>query len=92
MPLFAISALFDYLEADDFSYAIWPKANEVRLSLHALAYGLGTLLRTKALPNSITHRSMTSLRDRKIKIGTKAVRHAPSIILQLAEVAVPRDL
>jgi hypothetical protein len=26
-----------------------------------------------------------------IKIGAKAVRHARSIILQLAEVAVPRD-
>lgn len=36
--------------------------------------------------------SLTSLRDRMIKIGAKAVRHARSIILQLAEVAVPRDL
>jgi hypothetical protein len=27
-----------------------------------------------------------------IKIGAKAVRHTCSIILQLAEVAVPRDL
>jgi len=27
-----------------------------------------------------------------IKIGAKAVRHARSIILQLAEVAVPSDL
>jgi hypothetical protein len=27
-----------------------------------------------------------------IKIGAKAVRHARSIILQLAKVAVPRDL
>ncbi len=34
----------------------------------------------------------TSPRDRMIKIGTKAVRHARSIILQLAEVAVPCDL
>jgi hypothetical protein len=27
-----------------------------------------------------------------IKIGAKAIRHARSIIFQLAEVAVPRDL
>ncbi|MCP4184966.1 MAG: hypothetical protein GY761_16895 [Hyphomicrobiales bacterium] len=27
-----------------------------------------------------------------IKIGAKAIRHARSIILQLAEVAVPREL
>jgi len=36
--------------------------------------------------------SLTSLRDRMIKIGAKAVRHARSVILQLAEVTVPRDL
>jgi len=44
------------------------------------------------LPNPIADWSLTSLRDRMIKIGAKAVRHVRSIILQLAEVAVPRDL
>ncbi len=68
------------------------KANEVRLQLHALAYNLANFLRTLVLPNSIADWSLTSLRDRVIKIGAKAVRHARSIILQLAEVAVPRDL
>jgi len=67
-------------------------ANEVRLQLHALAYNLANFLRTLVLPNSIADWSLTSLRDRMIKIGAKAVRHARSIILQLAEVAVPRDL
>ncbi|MCP4489858.1 MAG: IS1380 family transposase [Gammaproteobacteria bacterium] len=68
------------------------KANEVRLQLHALAYNMANFLRTLVLPNSIADWSLTSLRDRMIKIGTKAVRHARSLILQLAEVAVPRDL
>jgi len=67
-------------------------ANEVRLQLHALAYNLGNFLRTLVLPTAIADWSLTSLRDRMIKIGVKAVRHARSIILQLAEVAVPRKL
>lgn len=66
-------------------------ANEVRLQLHALAYNLANFLRTLILPNSIADWSLTSLRDRMIKIGAKTVRHARSIILQLAEVAVPRE-
>ena len=68
------------------------KANEVRLQLHALAYNLGNFLRTLVLPTAIADWSLTSLRDRMIKIGAKAVRHARSTILQLAEIAVPRDL
>ena len=68
------------------------KANEVRLQLHALAYNLANFLRTLALPASIAGWSLTSLRDRMIKIGAKAVRHARSITLQLAEVAVAREL
>ncbi len=68
------------------------RANEARLQLHALAYNMANFLRTLVLPTSIADWSLTSLRDRMIKIGAKAVRHARSIILQLAEVAVPRDL
>ena len=68
------------------------KANEVRLQLHALAYNLANFLRTLVLPNSIADWSLTSLRDRVIKIGAKAVRHARYIILHLAEVAAPREL
>ncbi len=68
------------------------RANEVRLQLHALAYNLANFLRTLVLPTSIADWSLTSLRDRMIKVGAKAIRHARSITLQLAEVAVPRDL
>jgi hypothetical protein len=67
-------------------------ANQVRLQLHTQAYNLANFLRTLVLPNSIADWSLTSLRDRMIKIGAKAIRHARSIILQLAEVAVPRSL
>jgi len=67
-------------------------ANEVRLQLHALAYNLANFVRTLILPDSIADWSLTSLQDRLIKIGAKAIRHARSIILQLAEVAVPRAL
>lgn len=66
--------------------------NKVRLQLHALAYNLANFVRTLVLPNSISDWSLTSLRERLIKIGAKAIRHARSIILQLAEVAVPRKL
>lgn len=67
-------------------------ANQVRLQLHALAYNLANFLRTLVLPPSIADWSLTSLRDRMIKIGAKAIRHARYIILQLAKVAVPRSL
>ncbi|MCP4409357.1 MAG: hypothetical protein GY807_16715, partial [Gammaproteobacteria bacterium] len=56
------------------------------------AYNMANFLRTLVLPNSIADWSLTSLRDRLVKIGAKAIRHARSIIFQLAEVAVPRDL
>jgi hypothetical protein len=67
-------------------------ANEVRLQFHALVYNLANFLRTLVLPTVIADWSLTSLRDRMIKIGAKAVSYACSIILQLTEVAVPRDL
>ncbi len=67
-------------------------ANAVRLQLHALAYNLGKFLRTLALPAEIAHCSLTSLRERLIKIGAKVVRHGRYITFQLAEVAIPRTL
>ena len=62
--------------------------NAVRLQLHALAYNLGNFLRTLALPDAVRHWSMTTLRDRLIKI----VRHGRYVTFQLAEVAIPREL
>jgi hypothetical protein len=36
--------------------------------------------------------TLTTLREKLIKIGAKVVRHARSVIFQLADVAVPRAL
>ena len=67
-------------------------ANQVRLQLHVLAYNLGNFLRRIALPVSVKHWTLTTLRDRLIKIGAKMVRHARYVTFQLAEVAIPRGL
>ncbi len=67
-------------------------ANQVRLQLHVLAYNLGNFLRRIALPASVKHWTLTTLRDRLIKIGGKMVRHARYVTFQLAEVAIPRLL
>ena len=68
------------------------EANQVRLQLHVLAYNLGNLLRRLALPASVKHWTLTTLREKLIKIGTKMVRHARYVTFQLAEVAIPRGL
>lgn len=67
-------------------------ANAVRLQLHALAYNLANFLRTLALPDEVKHWSLTTLRDRLVKIGAKIVRHGRSIAFQMAELMVPRAL
>jgi hypothetical protein len=66
--------------------------NAVRLRLHALAYNLGNFMRTLALPKEVVHWSLTTLREKLIKIGAKVVRHGRYVTFQLAEVAVPRRL
>jgi len=40
----------------------------------------------------VAHWSMTTLRNRLVKIGAKIVRHGRSITFQKAEVMVPRQL
>ena len=68
------------------------RANAVRLQLHALAYNLGNFLRTLALPGEIESWSLTSLREKVVKIGAKVVAHGRYLVFQMAEVAVPREL
>ena len=67
-------------------------ANEARLQLHALAYNLANFLRTLATPEAIERWSLTSLREKLVKIGAKVVRHGRYVTFQLAEVAVSRDV
>jgi len=66
--------------------------NEIRLQLFALAYNLANFVRRLALPGSVRHWSLTTLREKLIKIGAKVVRHARYVTFQMAEVAVPRRL
>ena len=47
----------------------------MRLQLHALAYNLGNFMRTLALPNAVKHWSLTSLREKLVKIGARIVGH-----------------
>ena len=67
-------------------------ANAVRLQLHALAYNLGNFLRTLATPEPIKDWSLTSLKEKLIKIGAKIVRHGRYVAFQMAEVAIPKNL
>jgi hypothetical protein len=67
-------------------------ANAVRLQLHALAYNLGNFMRTLAMPKTVERWSLTSLREKLIKIGAKVVRHGRYVTFQLAEVAVSRQM
>ncbi len=53
---------------------------------------MGNFLRTLALPDEVEYWSMTTLRDKLIKIGAKVVRHGQYVTFQLAEVAIPRRL
>ncbi len=66
--------------------------NAARLQVFALAYNLANFLRQVVLPKPVRHWSLTTLREKLIKIGAKVVTHAKSVIFQLAEVAVPRTL
>ena len=67
-------------------------ANAVRLQLHALAYNLGNFLRTLATPEPIKDWSLTSLKEKLIKIGAKVVSHGRYVAFQMAEVAITRNL
>ena len=49
-------------------------------------------LRTLALPRKVSHWTLTTLREKLIKIGAKVVRHAQYVTFQMAEVAIPRQL
>jgi len=74
------------LSCHDFVY------NQIRLQLFALAYNLGNFLRRLVLPTPVKHWTMTTMREKLIKIGAKVVRHSKYVFFQMAEVAVPREL
>jgi len=56
------------------------------------AYNLGNFMRTLAMPKTAEPWSLTSLREKLIKIGAKVVSHGRYTTFQMAEVAVPRQM
>ena len=53
---------------------------------------MGNFLRQAVLPRSVRHWSLTTLREKLIKIGAKFAHHSRRVVFQMAEVAVPREL
>ena len=54
------------------------RRHAVRLQLHALAYNLGNFMRTLAMPKTAEPWSLTSLREKLIKIGATSRFRWPS--------------
>ena len=57
------------------------KDNQTRLQLFALAYNLANFLRRLALPKPVQHWSLTTLREKLVKIGAKVTRHSKYVIV-----------
>ena len=49
-------------------------------------------MRTLALPKEVEHWSLTTLREKLVKIGANVVRHGRYVTFQLAELAVSKIL
>lgn len=49
-------------------------------------------MRTLALPEQVESWSLTTIREKLVKIGAKVIGHARYAVFQMAEVAVPGDL
>lgn len=62
------------------------------LNVPGVMNNLGNFLLRLALPRDVKHWSLTTLREKLIKIGAKVTRHAKYATFQLAEVAVTRNL
>jgi hypothetical protein len=67
-------------------------ANQVRLPLFALAYNLGHFLRRLTRPKAVTEWSLRRVQLKLIKTGARLVRHARRLVVQMTEVAGPRDV
>jgi hypothetical protein len=76
------------LEAEVIRYATRRGAAPVARAGHNLA----NFLRTLALPPEVEHWSLTTLREKLVKVGARVVRHGRYVVVQLAEVVVPRAL
>jgi hypothetical protein len=63
-----------------------------RADRHALAYNVGNFMRTLATPKAAEPWSLTSLREKLIKIGAIVVSHRRYVTFQMAEVSVSRQM
>ena len=61
-------------------------------SNHQLSWWFLIFLRTLATPEPIKDWSLTSLKEKLIKIGAKVVSHGRTVAFQMAEVAIPRRM
>ena len=62
------------------------------IQMHVLAYNLGNCLRTLPTPETIKDWSLTTLKEKLIKIGANVVSHGRYVAFQMAEVAISRIL
>ncbi len=62
------------------------------VQLRALPYNLSNFLRTLATPEPIKDWSLTSVKEKLIKIGSKIVSHGRYVAYQMAEVVIPQNL
>ena len=62
----------------------------MRLQPLALAHNLANFLGSLVSPEQVARWSLTTSRERLVKIGARIVRHDRYLVFQLAEVAVPR--
>ena len=53
---------------------------------------MAPFFRTLVLPDKVERWSLTTLREKVVKIGAKVIAHARYTVFQMAEVAVPRAL
>jgi len=75
-----------------FSIAGSSSNSTVPVCLPTLVYNLANFLHALALPSKVEHWSLTTLREKLVKIGARIVGHGRYVAFQRAEVAVPRRL
>jgi hypothetical protein len=62
--------------------------NEVRLKLFIMAYNLGNIFRTLALPEGIKEWSLRTIQLKQIKTGSRLIRHARYYYMLPVEVCI----